>query len=234
MRVVEARNLWKEYRLRRQTVPALRGVTLNVKEGEFLVLWGPSGSGKTTLLNLLGGLDQPTQGEVWVAEQPLHRLPERERCRLRSSTVGYIFQAFNLLPVLTAYENVEYPLLLLGVHPRERRRRVREVLERVGLAELADRRPEELSAGQCQRVAIARALVTRPKVVLADEPTANLDSETGRQVLRLMRALTREDSTAYVVATHDPRVEGEADRVLRLRDGVLERERRWEWEEGKP
>ena len=225
MRVIEARNLWKEYRLKKQRVLALRGVDLRVEEGEFLVLSGPSGSGKTTLLNLLGGLDRPTRGEVWVAGEPLHRLPERARCRLRSSTVGYIFQAFNLLPVLTAYENVEYPLLLLGMRPRERRRRVREVLERVGLAELADRRPEELSAGQCQRVAIARALVTRPKLVLADEPTAHLDSETGRQVLRLMRALTREDSTAYVVATHDPRVEGEADRVLHLRDGTLKPER---------
>ncbi len=228
MRVIEVRNLWKEYRLKKQRVLALRGVDLRVEEGEFLVLSGPSGSGKTTLLNLLGGLDRPTRGEVWVAGEPLHRLPERARCRLRSSTVGYIFQAFNLLPVLTAYENVEYPLLLLGMRPRERRRRVREVLERVGLAELADRRPEELSAGQCQRVAIARALVTRPKLVLADEPTAHLDSETGRQVLLLMRALTREDSTAYVVATHDPRVEGEADRVLHLRDGTLKPERRGE------
>jgi len=213
--------LTKDYRLGREVIRALRGVDLGVPEGDLLVISGPSGSGKTTLLNLIGCIDRPTSGEVFLEGEPVSGLPEGRRAELRRRKLGFIFQAFNLIPVLSAYENVEYPLLLLGLGRRERRRRVLGVLEEVGLLELARRLPSELSGGQHQRVAIARALVTEPKLVLADEPSANLDSETGDQVMRLVARLNRDRGTAFIVVTHDPVVSRYGKRRVQIRDGKL-------------
>lgn len=214
-------NLTKDYQVSQETVHALRGVTLEVPEGDFLVINGPSGSGKTTLLNLIGCIDRPTSGEVFIEGRAVSKLPEGRLAELRREKIGLIFQTFNLIPVLSAYENVEYPLLLLGLSRVERQQRVNALLEEVGLAGVKQRRPDELSGGQRQRVAIARALVTNPKIVLADEPTANLDSDTGAQVMQIMRRLNEEHRVAFVVVTHDPVVTQYAKRTLRMRDGQL-------------
>ena len=220
MNRVAVMDVSKTYRLGKLTVTALSGVSMTVAAGEFLAVAGPSGSGKTTLLNLIGCLDAPTSGEVEIDSQPLSRLRAGQRADLRASKLGFIFQTFNLIPVLTAYENVEYPLLL------KRRRvdvatRVRAALEQVGLGDRARHRPLELSGGQQQRVAIARALVGDPVLVLADEPTANLDSRTGQDIIELMRRLNRERRTTFVFSTHDPRIMKAADRVLEISDGRL-------------
>lgn len=214
-------NLTKNYQVGQETVHALRGVTLEVPAGDFLVINGPSGSGKTTLLNLIGCIDRATSGEVFIEGQAVSKLSEGRLAELRREKIGLIFQTFNLIPVLSAYENVEYPLLLLGLSRAERHRRVSALLEEVGLSEMARRRPDELSGGQRQRVAIARALVTNPKIVLADEPTANLDSDTGAQVMQIMRRLNEEHKVAFVVVTHDPVVTQYAKRTLKMRDGQL-------------
>jgi len=218
---VAVRDVSKTYRLGKVTVTALDGVSLAVKAGEFLAVAGPSGSGKTTLLNLIGCLDTPTSGEVVIDGEAISGLSAGRRADLRSRKLGFVFQTFNLIPVLTAWENVEYPLLL------QRRRgdvadRVRAALEHVGLADRARHRPPELSGGQQQRVAIARALVTEPALVLADEPTANLDSRTGHEIVELMRRLNRERGTTFVFSTHDPRIVNAADRVLEISDGRLQ------------
>jgi putative ABC transport system ATP-binding protein len=217
--MLKALHLVKDYRVGKETVHALRDVTVEVATGEFLVISGPSGSGKTTLLNLIAGIDRPTAGEVYLEGQPLSKLSDRQLAQLRREKIGLIFQTFNLIPVLSAYENVEYPLVLLGVRRSERRRRVTTLFEEVGLSAMAQRRPDELSGGQRQRVAIARALVTNPKVVLADEPTAHLDSEAGAQVMHIMRRLNEEHKVTFVVVTHDPVVARYASRLLHLRDG---------------
>ncbi|MFN4218272.1 MAG: ABC transporter ATP-binding protein [Candidatus Bipolaricaulia bacterium] len=214
-------NLTKDYQVGQEIVHALRGVTLEVPQGDFLVINGPSGSGKTTLLNLIGCIDRPTSGEVFIEGQAVSKLSEGRLAEVRREKIGLIFQTFNLIPVLSAYENVEYPLLLVGTSRAERHRRVSALLEEVGLASMAKRRPDELSGGQRQRVAIARALVTNPKIVLADEPTANLDSDTGAQVMQIMRRLNEEHKVAFVVVTHDPVVTQYAKRILRMRDGQL-------------
>jgi putative ABC transport system ATP-binding protein len=218
---VTVRDVSKTYRLGKVTVTALDGVSLAVKAGEFLAVAGPSGSGKTTLLNLIGCLDTPTSGEVMIDGEAIGGLSAGRRADLRARKLGFVFQTFNLIPVLTAWENVEYPLLL------QRRRgdvadRVRAALEHVGLADRARHRPPELSGGQQQRVAIARALVTEPALVLADEPTANLDSRTGHEIVELMRRLNRERGTTFVFSTHDPRIVNAADRVLEISDGRLQ------------
>jgi putative ABC transport system ATP-binding protein len=219
--ILQTQDLTKVYRVGKEEVPALRGVNFELDVGDFVVINGPSGSGKTTFLNLIACIDKPTSGEVFIEGQPTSQLSEGQLAELRKRKIGLVFQTFNLIPVLSAFENVEYPLLLLGLGRAERRRRVMALLEEVGLKDLANRRPDELSGGQRQRVAIARALVTDPKLVLADEPTANLDSETGKQVMAIMRRLNEEHHVAFLVVTHDPVVTQYAQRTVKIRDGQL-------------
>ena len=218
--LVAVKDVSKTYNLGKLTVTALTGVSLTVQAGEFLAVAGPSGSGKTTLLNLIGCLDTPTAGAIVIDGEPVGALSPGQRADLRARKLGFIFPTFNLIPVLTAYENVEYPLL---IHRRggDVAARVRAALEQVGLGDRVRHRPTELSGGQQQRVAIARALVGQPALVLADEPTANLDSHTGQEIVQLMRRLNREHGTTFVFSTHDPRIMQAADRVLEISDGRL-------------
>jgi putative ABC transport system ATP-binding protein len=220
--IVSVKDAVKNYTLGKVVVPALRGVTLDVGAGDFISIAGPSGSGKTTLLNLIGCVDTPTSGTVEVAGKNTRELSERELTDLRLHTIGFIFQSFNLVSVLTVFQNCELPLLLQRtLSAEERKRRVDELLEKVGLREHTDHRPSELSGGQRQRVAIARALVTRPQLVLADEPTANLDSVTGQHILDLMRDLNRTQGTTFIFSTHDQKVMSYANTIVRLADGKL-------------
>jgi len=219
---VETKDLSKAYRVGTQQVHALHTVNFVAEQGDFVVINGPSGSGKTTFLNLIACIDRPTSGEVFLETQPTSGLSEGQLANLRKETIGLIFQAFNLIPVLSAFENVEYPLLLQRLPRDKRGKRVTKLLNEVGLADLGRRRPDELSGGQRQRVAIARALVTRPKIVLADEPTANLDTETGKQVMTLMRRLNEEHCVVFIVVTHDPVVTEYAQRTVNIRDGRLD------------
>ncbi len=219
--ILQTKDLTKIYRVGKEEIPALRGVNFHADVGDFVVINGPSGSGKSTFLNMIACIDQPTSGEVFIEGQPTSTLSEGQLAELRKRKIGLVFQTFNLIPVLSAYENVEYPLILLGVSRKERYRRTMALLEEVGLKDLAHRRPDELSGGQRQRVAIARALVTNPKLVLADEPTANLDSETGKQVMAIMRRLNEEHHVAFIVVTHDPIVTQYAQRTVKIRDGQL-------------
>jgi len=222
MSIVSVRNVSKDYMLGKTVVPALRDVSLEVEEGEFLSIAGPSGSGKTTLLNLVGCVDTPTSGTVVVNGEDTAKLSERALTDLRLRTIGFIFQSFNLVSVLSVFQNVEFPLLLQGTLPKpERRARVAALLEAVGLGEHVRHRPSELSGGQRQRVAIARALVTRPRLVLADEPTANLDSRTGANIIDLMRDMNRRDGTTFVFSTHDPKVMSHANAIVRIEDGRI-------------
>jgi putative ABC transport system ATP-binding protein len=221
--IVVARGVTKAFEGGPQPVWALRGVDLEVCPGEFLALVGPSGSGKTTLLNLVGALDVPTAGELRVLGQPIASLSRRRRAQLRLMSLGFVFQAYNLVPVLTALENVEFVLELQGVGA-ERRDRARRVLEDLGLRDLADRRINELSGGQQQRVAVARAVATRPKLVLADEPTANLDGENAELLMHLMRDLRDRHGMTFMFSTHDPRVVAHAVRVVTLVDGRVARD----------
>jgi putative ABC transport system ATP-binding protein len=211
----------KEYRIGKVGFPALRGVTLDVADGDFAAICGASGSGKTTLLNVIGCIDRPTSGSLRIAGEDVLRFSDSQLAELRRRAIGFIFQSFNLIPVLTVHENVEYPLLLLKIPKNERKRRVEEILEAVGLRPFGRRRPGELSGGQMQRVAIARALVTTPRMVLADEPTANLDSATGAAILALMKELNQMHRTTFVFSTHDPEIVRYAERVYRIRDGLL-------------
>jgi putative ABC transport system ATP-binding protein len=218
--IVAARDVAKVYQLGKTEVHALRHVDLVVERGEFLSIAGPSGSGKTTLLNLIGGVDVPTSGTVWVDGEDTSKLTERALTRLRLDHIGFIFQTFNLVAVLTVFQNVEFPLLLQGrMTSDERRRRVNELLESVGLGSHSRHRPSELSGGQRQRVAVARALVARPPLVLADEPTANLDSKTGGTIIDLMREMNLRDGTTFIFSTHDPKVMAHASAIVRLEDG---------------
>ena len=219
--VLQMEAVTKTYRVGEDRVAALKAADLTVAAGELVALTGPSGSGKSTLLNLCGLIDMPDSGKRRVAGQDVDGLDEKRLTWLRRENVGFVFQSYNLVPVMTAFENVEYPLLLLGMAPAERRRRVLDWLGRVGIAEFADRLPDALSGGQRQRVAIARALVKTPAVVVADEPTANLDSATAKDVVDLLHALARDQASAVVVATHDPRMADRCDRVLRLEDGEI-------------
>jgi putative ABC transport system ATP-binding protein len=222
--VVQLRGVSRQYRLGKTLIPALRGVSVDFERGEFTAIAGPSGSGKTTLLNIIGCIDKPDSGRITVdgtdvTEQPLHRL-----AGLRNRHFGFVFQTFNLIPVLTAYENVELPLLLNGTPRAIRRERVEAMLERVGLATHRRHRPNELSGGQRQRVAIARALVTAPLAVLADEPTANLDSRTASEIIALMSALNEAEGVTFVFSTHDPRIISKARRVVLIADGFVQEE----------
>jgi putative ABC transport system ATP-binding protein len=218
----------KIYRQGQLDVAALRDVTLSVELGDFAVLAGPSGSGKTTLLNLMGALDRPTSGRVVAGGRDISQLTERALASLRLQHIGFVFQAYNLIPVLTAYENAEFVLLLQGVAAPERRRRVEEVLAAVGLSGLERRRPAELSGGQQQRVAVARAIAAQPDLVLADEPTANLDSKTALELIELMSRLNLERGVTFVVSSHDERVIERAARVVRLEDGRVVSDQRRE------
>jgi putative ABC transport system ATP-binding protein len=221
MQVIQLHEVKRVYRIGEVETYALRGVDLAINEGEFTALVGPSGSGKTTMLQLMGCLDRPTSGHVILNGQDISKLNANKRADLRRGTIGFVFQYFALIPGLTAYENIELPLLLTGEKTKARRERVNELLEAVGLAERARHRPDQMSGGEQQRVAIARALASHPVLVLADEPTANLDSENGRQVMEIMQHLNQETGTTFVFATHDPRVFNFARRTVTLRDGKI-------------
>ena len=225
MEVVRIENVSKSYNLGNQRVEALRSVDLTIDEGDFLAIAGPSGSGKSTLLNLIGCIDIPSSGNVYIAGNRVSDQTPDQLADLRARTIGFIFQTFNLLPVLSAEENVEYPLLQFkDITKRERRERVGHFLNVVGLEKFARHRPNELSGGQRQRVAIARALVTRPKIVLADEPTANLDHKTGASILELMRLVNRIQKTTFVFSTHDASVMRMANKLIHIQDGRIVRE----------
>ena len=218
---VELKNVSKTYRTGPIEVPALRGISLSISLGEFVATAGPSGSGKTTLLNIIGGLDRADEGEVFVAGQNLQLLSSGDLARLRLHRIGFVFQTYNLLPVLTALENAEFTLLLQGVPSQTRKDKVRKLFMDIGLAGLENRRPSDLSGGQQQRVAVARAMVTEPALILADEPTANLDSATAISLLDVMERLNRATGTTFVFSTHDPQVMERARRLIRLRDGRI-------------
>ncbi len=220
--IVELTDVVKDYPLGKVTVKALRHVSLTIDKGEFTVIAGPSGSGKTTLLNLIGCIDVATSGVVRVDGKSTGELTDRQLTALRLNSIGFIFQSFNLINVLDIKQNVEFPLLLqANLSKEERTKRVDEMIAKVGLTQFAAQRPNELSGGQRQRVAIARALVTRPAIVLADEPTANLDSATGTQIIDLMRDINHADHTTFIFSTHDDNVMKRADRVIRILDGTL-------------
>lgn len=224
MSLVVARELFKSYNTQEVEVKALRGVSFDIKTGSFTSFVGPSGSGKTTLLNLIGCLDKPTGGSLEVSGLDVTGLSRHEAAAFRGENIGFVFQSFNLIPVLTAFENVEYPLVMVQERPAsERRTRILELLDAVGMADQKNKLPEQLSGGQKQRVAIARALVTRPKLVLADEPTANLDHETAYTIIKLMRKIKDELNTAFIFSTHDTRIIGEVEVVCTLEDGKLVR-----------
>ncbi|HEY9149465.1 MAG: ABC transporter ATP-binding protein [Gammaproteobacteria bacterium] len=219
--VVEVRGVSKDYALGEQRVQALRETSLDVEEGEFLAIAGPSGSGKSTLLNLIGCIDSPSTGHILIDGEDVAGKTPDELADLRARKIGFVFQTFNLLPVLSAAENVEYPLLQFRFDKARRRARVQRYLELVGVGDYATHRPNQLSGGQRQRVAIARALIARPAIVLADEPTANLDHKTGTSILELMHAINREKGTTFIFSTHDPKVMEMADRVVQIEDGML-------------
>jgi len=221
--LVEAKDVTKVYRTGQVAVHALRGVTLEIHQGDFAAIVGPSGSGKTTLLNLVGALDSVTSGRLTVLGEDMTALGRRGKADLRLRSLGFVFQAYNLIPVLTARENVEFVLELQGVG-RERESRAGQVLRELGLQDLTDRRPPEMSGGQQQRVAVARAVASRPRLVLADEPTANLDGENAEVLLRMMRSLNAEQGLTFVLSTHDPRVMAHARRVVTLVDGRVARD----------
>src|SRR5512142_306316 len=221
MEVANTSNVTRDFKIGEVETHALRGVDLSIESGEFAALVGPSGSGKTTLLQIIGLLDQPTSGTVCIDGKDVTNLNRNQRADLRRGTIGFIFQFFALIPTLTAYENVEMPLLLNGMKASERRARANEMLEAVGLSDRAHHRPDQLSGGQQQRVSVARALAIRPSLILADEPTANLDTENGKQVMELMQHLNQQTGTTFVFATHDPRVIKYAKRVVTLRDGLI-------------
>ncbi len=221
--VVKMENVVKNYRVGKVEVPAIRGLTLSIEKGEFAAIAGPSGSGKTTMLNLFGCLDKPTKGRVLIEEHDIIKMKPDELADVRNEHIGFIFQSFNLIPVLSAFENVEFPLILLKKDgPRARKQKVMAMLESVGIAELAGRRPSEMSGGQQQRVAIARALVKSPDYVLADEPTANIDTKTGHEILDLMQAMNKNLGTTFIFSTHDPKVMEHARRLIHIRDGQIE------------
>ena len=219
--IVKCRKICKTYRQGQVEVTALSDIDLTVQTGEFMSLAGPSGSGKTTLLNLIGGLDQPNSGSIRVGGRSYENLNSSQMADLRLNNIGFVFQAYNLIPVLSALENVEYVMLLQGTPTGERKQRAREILDIVGLKDMYHRRPAELSGGQQQRVAVARAIVSNPEIVLADEPTANLDSKTGESLLQLMRQMNKERSVTFIFSTHDDMVMDYARRIVLIRDGHI-------------
>ena len=225
MKIVECVDVCKTYRQGQIEVPALEDISFSIEKGEFVAVAGPSGSGKTTLLNLIGGLDTADVGRIVIDGKSLDQLSATALARLRLQRVGFVFQAYNLIPVLSAVENVEFVMLLQGISARERRQRARAILDEVGLAEKYNRRPAELSGGQQQRVAVARAIVSNPSIVLADEPTANLDSKTGHGLLEMMQHMNTEKNVTFIFSTHDKMVMDYARRLILLHDGRLEQDR---------
>jgi putative ABC transport system ATP-binding protein len=221
MNIVKCTDVKKTYRQGEVDVQALRGISLSIKKGDFLALAGPSGSGKTTMLNIIGGLDSADSGKVTVNGNALEEMNQSQLANLRLHHIGFVFQAFNLIPVLSAAENVEYVMLLQGIPQAERRQRARSILDDVGLGDKYNRRPAQLSGGQQQRVAVARAIVSNPSIVLADEPTANLDSKTGKGLLDIMKKMNQEKKVTFIFSTHDRMVMNYAGRLLRIRDGRL-------------
>ncbi len=221
--MITIKNLTKIYQLGKTEVVALKDVSLEIKEAEFTGIIGPSGSGKTTLLNLIGCIDAPTKGKIYIDGQDITQMNEKQLTFLRRQKIGFIFQTFNLIPVLTVFENVELPLIALGINKEDRYKMVMEMLENVGIKDLAFRKPEDLSGGQRQRVAIARALVKNPKIVLADEPTANLDSETGSKIIELMKYMDEKFNTTFVISTHDPRLLNFLEKKVYLIDGKIDK-----------
>jgi putative ABC transport system ATP-binding protein len=220
--LISANRISKDYRMGEVAVQALRGVSFEIEPASFVSFVGPSGSGKTTLLNLIGCLDKPTEGALTVADTDVAALDRKASAAFRGRTIGFIFQDFNLLPVLTVYENIEYPLLMVQkIPPEERRQRVTALLEAVGMADQKNKYPDQISGGQKQRVAIARALVTNPKLVLADEPTANLDHDTAYMILNLMKKMRDEYKTTFLFSTHDQKIVGEAETIFTLEDGKI-------------
>jgi putative ABC transport system ATP-binding protein len=222
--VIVASGLKKTYDSGKVKVDALKGLDFVVKEGEMVAVMGPSGCGKTTLLNCISGLDDLSGGEVYIRGRPLSKMSDRERTRYRAEKIGFIFQAYNLLPVLTAAENVEMPLLLAGVSPREARVKAIEALKAVGLEEWQAHKPSELSGGQQQRVTIARSLVNKPEIVFGDEPTGNLDSESSKDIMDLLKKLNKENRQTFIIVTHDYNIGKMADRIVMMRDGLVEKE----------
>lgn len=225
MAVIEGKQLFKTYNPDTIPVHALQGVDIQINKGEFTAIVGPSGSGKTTLLNIIGGLDQPTSGSIVIAGQDISKLSGNELIDFRKNHIGFVFQSYNLIPVLTAYENTEFVMLLQGRPEAERKERVTELLRSVGLGDNMNRRPAQLSGGQQQRVAVARALAPRPDFILADEPTANLDSHSANNLLDIMTRLNRNEEMTFVFSTHDQRVIDRARRVILLEDGLIVEDR---------
>ncbi|RLF77060.1 ABC transporter ATP-binding protein [Thermococci archaeon] len=220
--VLKTKGLVKNYYIGRSiVVPALRGVDLKIYEGEFIAIVGPSGSGKTTLLNMLGLLDRPTAGQIYVDGMEVSSLNDNQLSEIRLRKIGFIFQYYNLMPILTALENVEMPMVLAGLPKKERIKRAKELLKAVGLERFIRHKPNEMSGGQQQRVAIARALANNPSIVLADEPTGNLDTKTSEEIIKLLGRINREKGTTLVVVTHDPDIAEKAHRILQIRDGIL-------------
>ena len=222
MNLITLENVKKNYISGEIIVPALRGINLSIDAGKFISFVGPSGSGKTTLLNLIGCLDKPTEGKVFISDIETNAMNKKTSAKFRGDNIGFIFQNFNLIPVLTVYENVEYPMIMVRNIPLEKRKkRIAELLEKVGMTDQKDKYPAQLSGGQKQRAAIARALVTEPKLVLADEPTANLDHDTAYKVIGLMHSMKNEFNTTFIFATHDPKIVGEAEIIYTLEDGDI-------------
>jgi len=220
--ILEVREVKKSYRMGKVIVPALRSVSFDVEEGEFLTIFGPSGSGKSTLLHLMGCLDRPDEGEILIDGFNVLKLSDDKRAELRLTKIGFVFQFFNLLPRLTALNNVQLPLSLTDVSEKEASEKAKEILKIVGLEARMNHRPSELSGGEQQRVAIARALINNPKIVLADEPTGNLDTKTGWEIVQLMKKLSDEKGQTIVAVTHDPNIAEKADRIIHLKDGLIE------------
>jgi len=229
MEIAELKNVKKIYPMGQVMVEALKGINLSIEKGDFVAVAGPSGAGKTTIMNMIGLVDSPSEGEVFIDDQLVTGRGDRRRTELRHQYLGFIFQSFNLLPVLNVFENIEIPLLIGKNYPskKERTKMIDYLLDEVGLAQWKKHRPAELSGGQRQRVAIARALVTKPEIVIADEPTANLDSETGERILDLMKSINKEHKTTFIFSTHDEKIKQMADHVVYLRDGLVSSEEKF-------
>ncbi|WP_242143306.1 MULTISPECIES: ABC transporter ATP-binding protein [unclassified Bacillus cereus group] len=227
MEIIRLDHVSKVYRLGKTEVPALQNIDLAVKKSEFLGIIGPSGSGKSTILNIIGCMDSITSGQLWINDKDVSRISDSEATNLRSEMIGFIFQSFNLIPVLTVYENIELPLLLQKHSKTERHEKITRIIEQVGLQHYMHHKPDELSGGQRQRVAIARAIVGEPKLVIADEPTASLDSETGKAIMNMMLSINESNGTTFIFTTHDPSVMKYAKRIITIKDGKIEKEQEY-------
>ncbi len=223
---VRTANLWKIYPQEPDPVEAVRGISIEIETGDFVAMAGPSGSGKTTMLNMIGGLTRPSRGQVWIGDREITEMSDKDLAQLRLERIGFVFQSYNLLPVLTALENAEFTLLLSGIPKDERRKKVLELFNKIGLSGLEHRKPGKLSGGQQQRVAVARAVVANPALILADEPTANLDSKASTELLDVMEQLNQDHGTTFLFSTHDPRVMERSRRLIALVDGQVESDER--------